>query len=145
MPLSSSRGSKQGARERPPWLKVEWACQDIMSFFSQHYILLMQFTTDAVQTVQSVELVRAELVNDSSKQWSLIKIQNLWVKLFWAHVNQHHSNMLLEMMGENTYISSTSVHPDIFMRQDAIIWQFYSHGFASSYGFVEDFRRAATV
>ena len=53
-----------------------------MSFFSQHCILLMQFTTDAVQTVQSVELVRAELVSDSSKQWSLIKIQNLWVKLF---------------------------------------------------------------
>ena len=50
----------------------------------------MQFTTDAVQTVQSVELVRAELVSDSSEQWSLIKIQNLWVKLFWAHVNQHH-------------------------------------------------------
>ena len=50
--------------------------------FSQHYILLMQFTTDAVQTVQSVELVRAELVSDSSKQWSLIKIQNIWVKLF---------------------------------------------------------------
>ena len=61
-----------------------------MSFCSQHYILLMQFTTDAVQTVQSVGLVRAELVSDSSKQWSLIKIQNLWVKLFRAHVNQHH-------------------------------------------------------
>ena len=30
----------------------------------------MQFTTDAVQIVQSVELVRAELVSDSSKQWS---------------------------------------------------------------------------
>ena len=30
------------------------------------------------------------------------------------------------MMGEDTYISSTSVQPDIdiFMRQDAIIWQF---------------------
>ena len=53
-----------------------------MSFFSQHFILLMQFTTDDVQTVQSVELVRAELVSDSSKQWSLINIQNLWVKLF---------------------------------------------------------------
>ena len=50
--------------------------------FSQHYIMLMQFTTDAAQTVQSVELVRAELVSDSSKQWSLIKIQNIWVKLF---------------------------------------------------------------
>ena len=25
------------------------------------------------------------------------------------------------------------------MRQDVIIWQFYSHGVASSYGFVEDF------
>ena len=55
--------------------------------------------------------------------------------------------MLLEMMGEDTSISSTSVQPDIdiFMRQDAIIWQFYSHGFASPYGFVEDFRRASTV
>ena len=42
----------------------------------------MQFTTDAVQTVQTVELVRAELVSDSSEQWSLTKIQNLWVKLF---------------------------------------------------------------
>ena len=56
------------------------------------------------------------------------------------------------MTGEDTsyirlYISSTSVQPDIdiFMRQDAIIWQFYSHGCASSYGFVEDFRRAATA
>ena len=58
--------------------------QDItcMSFFSQHYILIMQLTTYTVQTVQSVELVRAEPVSDSSKQWSLIKIQNLWVKLF---------------------------------------------------------------
>ena len=39
-----------------------------MLFCSQHYILLMQFTTYAVQTVQSVELDRAELVSDSSKQ-----------------------------------------------------------------------------
>ena len=55
--------------------------------------------------------------------------------------------MLLKIMGEDTSISSTSVQPDIdiFMRQDAIIWQFYAHGFASSYGFVEDFRREATV
>ena len=52
-----------------------------MQFFSQHYILLMQFTTDGVQTVQSVKLVRAEQVSDSYKQWSLIKIQNIWVKL----------------------------------------------------------------
>ena len=43
-----------------------------MSCFSQHYILLMQFTTDAVQTVQAVELVRTKLVSDSAKQWSLI-------------------------------------------------------------------------
>ena len=33
----------------------------------------MQFTTYAVQTVQSVELVRAKLVSDSSKQWFLLK------------------------------------------------------------------------
>ena len=45
--------------------------------FSQHYILLMQLTTYAAQTVQSIELVRAELLSDSSKQWYLIKIQNL--------------------------------------------------------------------
>ena len=50
----------------------------------------MQFTTDAVQTVQAVELIMAQLVSDSSKQWSLAKIQNLWVKLFWTHVNQDH-------------------------------------------------------
>ena len=50
----------------------------------------MQFTTYAVQNVQAVELVMAELESDSSKQWSLIKIQNLWVALFWPHVNQDH-------------------------------------------------------
>ena len=50
----------------------------------------MQFTTYAVQTVKIVELVMVELVSDSSKQWSLIKIQNIWVELFWAHVNQDH-------------------------------------------------------
>ena len=50
----------------------------------------MQFTTDAVQTVKVVELVMVELVSDSSKQWSLIKIQNIWVELLWAHVNQDH-------------------------------------------------------
>ena len=33
----------------------------------------MQFTTD---DVQAVELVVAELMRDSSKQWYLIKIQN---------------------------------------------------------------------
>ena len=43
--------------------------------FSQNYIMLMQFATDAVQ-------VMAELVRDSSEQWSLIKIQNIWVELF---------------------------------------------------------------
>ena len=37
----------------------------------------MQFTTYAVQTVKIVELVMVELVSDSSKQWSLIKIQNI--------------------------------------------------------------------
>ena len=50
----------------------------------------MQFTTYVVQTVKVVELVMVELVPDSSKQWSLIKIQNIWVELFWAHVNQDH-------------------------------------------------------
>ena len=42
----------------------------------------MQFTTYVVQTVKVVELVMVELVPDSSKQWSLIKIQNIWVELF---------------------------------------------------------------
>ena len=51
----------------------------------------MQFTTYAVQTVKIVELVMVELVSaDSSKQWSLIKIQTIWVELFWAHINQDH-------------------------------------------------------
>ena len=50
----------------------------------------MQFTTYAVQTVKIVELVMVELVSDSSKQWSLIKMQNIWFELFWAHVNQDH-------------------------------------------------------
>ena len=58
--------------------------------FSHDYSLLMQFTTDAVQTVKVAELVMVELVSDSSKQWSLNKIQNIWVELFWAHVNQDH-------------------------------------------------------
>ena len=38
--------------------------------FSHDYSLLMQFTTDAVQTVKVAELVMVELVSDSSKQWS---------------------------------------------------------------------------
>ena len=42
----------------------------------------MQFTTYAVQTVNIVELAMVELVSDSSEQWSLIKIQNIWVELF---------------------------------------------------------------
>ena len=42
----------------------------------------MQFTTYVVQTVKVVELVMVELVPDSSKQWYLIKIQNIWVELF---------------------------------------------------------------
>ena len=49
---------------------------------SHNYSLLMQFTTDAVQTVKVVELVMVELVSDSSKQWSLIKIQNTWFEHF---------------------------------------------------------------
>ena len=36
--------------------------------FSHNYSLLMQFTTDAVQTVKVVELVMVELLSDSSKQ-----------------------------------------------------------------------------
>ena len=51
--------------------------------FSQNYILLMQFTTDAVQ-------VMAELVSDSSEPWYFIKIQHIWVEFFSAHINQHH-------------------------------------------------------
>ena len=58
--------------------------------FSHDNSLLMQFTTDAVQTVKVAELVMVELVSDSSKQWSLNKIQNIRVELFWAHVNQDH-------------------------------------------------------
>ena len=50
--------------------------------FSHNYSLLMQFTADAVQTVKVVELVMVELLSDSSKQWSLIKIKNIWVELF---------------------------------------------------------------
>ena len=42
----------------------------------------MLSTTYAVQIVKIVELVMVELVSDSSKQWSLIKIQNIWVELF---------------------------------------------------------------
>ena len=42
----------------------------------------MQFTTDAVKTVKVVEFVMVELVSGSSKQWSLIEIQNAWVELF---------------------------------------------------------------
>ena len=65
--------------------QVEWAScvQEILSFF-QNYFLLMQFTTYAVHTVQSIELhvVRAELVSESSKQLYLIKIQYIWPKLF---------------------------------------------------------------
>ena len=55
-------------------------------------------------------------------------------------------HMLLERLVD-TSISSTFVQPDIdiFHRKDAIIWQFYSHRFVSSYDFVEDFRKAATV
>ena len=63
----------------------EWSGQVVFRTFinvSYNYSLLMQFTTDAVQTVKVVELVMVELVSDSSKQWSLIKIQNIWVELF---------------------------------------------------------------
>ena len=45
--------------------------------FSHNYCLLMQFTTYVVQTAKVVELVMVELVSDSSKQWALIKIQNI--------------------------------------------------------------------
>ena len=52
--------------------QVEWArrVQDMLSFFSEVYP-----ANEAVQ-------VMAELVSDSSEQWSLIKIQNIWVELF---------------------------------------------------------------
>ena len=49
-------------------------------------------------------------------------------------------HMLLERL-KDTSISSTLVQPDIdiFKQKDAIIWQFYSPRFVSSYDFVEDF------
>ena len=50
-------------------------------------------------------------------------------------------HMLMKRLVD-TSINFTLVQPDIdiFKRKDAIIWQFYS-----SYDFVEDFRKAATV
>ena len=59
-------------------------------------------------------------------------------------------HMLLERLVD-TSISNTLVQPDIdydiktFRRKDAIIWQFYSHRFVSSYDFIQDFRKAPTV
>ena len=49
-------------------------------------------------------------------------------------------HMFLDRL-KDTSISSTLVQPDIdiFKQKDAIIWQFYSHRFVSSYDFVEDF------
>ena len=66
-------------------IRDKWSGQVVFRTFinfSHNYSLLMQFTTDVVQTVKVVELVMVELVSDSSKQWSLIKIQNIWVELF---------------------------------------------------------------
>ena len=66
-------------------IRDKWSGQVVFRtfiIFSHNYSLLMQFTTDVVQTVKVVELVMVELVSDSSKQWSLIKIQNIWVELF---------------------------------------------------------------
>ena len=112
---------------------------------SHNYSLLMQFTTYVVHTVDVVELVMVELVSDSSKQWSLILI------IFGLNSSEPMStktikHMLLERLVD-TSISSTLVQPDIgiFKRKDAIIWQLYSHRFVSSYDFVEDFRKSATV
>ena len=50
------------------------------------------------------------------------------------------NHMLLERL-EDTSISSTLVQQDIdiLKQKDAIIWEFYSHRFVSSYDFVEDF------
>ena len=49
-------------------------------------------------------------------------------------------HMLLERL-KDTSISSILVQPDIdiFKQKYAIIWQFYSHRFVSSYDFVEYF------
>ena len=66
-------------------IRDKWSGQVVFRTFinfSHNYSLLMQFTTDAVPTVKVVELVMVELVSGSSKQWSLIKIQNICVKLF---------------------------------------------------------------
>ena len=66
-------------------IRDTWSGQVVFRTFINcfhNYSLLMQFTTDAVQTVKVVELVMVELVSDSSKQWSLIKIQTIWVELF---------------------------------------------------------------
>ena len=66
-------------------IRDKWSGQVVFRtfiIFSHNYSLLMQFTTDAVHTVTVAELVMVELVSDSSKQWSLIKIQNTWVELF---------------------------------------------------------------
>ena len=74
-------------------IRNKWSGQVVFRTFinfSHNYSLLMQFATDAVQTVKVVELIMVELVSDSTKQWSLIKIQNIWVELLRAHVNQDH-------------------------------------------------------
>ena len=61
---------------------MDKSCSGHSLIFLKIRLLIMQFTTYAVQTVKIVELVKVELVSDSSKQWSLIKIQNIWVELF---------------------------------------------------------------
>ena len=84
---------------------------------------------------QAFELVVAELESDTSKQWSLVEVQNLWAKKmseFGSFAEPMSTktikNMLLERLGEDISISSSDGQPDIviFMRQqDAIIRQFY--------------------
>ena len=61
---------------------MDKSCSGHLLIFLIISLLIMQFTTYAVQTVKIVELVMVDLVSDSSKQWSLIKIQNIWVELF---------------------------------------------------------------
>ena len=50
-------------------IRDKWSGQVVFRTFinlSHNYSLLMQFATDAVQTVKVVELVMVELVSDSS-------------------------------------------------------------------------------
>ena len=49
-----------------------------------------KFGTEIVPSSRTNMLYKAELVSDSSEQWFLFKIKNIWVELLWTHINQHH-------------------------------------------------------